>query len=806
MTISYNWLHDYLPQTIAPDELSNILTSIGLEVESLEEYNTVKGNLEGLLVGEVLTCEPHPNADKLKVTTVNTGRDKPLHIVCGAPNVASGQKVIVATIGTTIYPISGEPITMKAAKIRGEVSEGMICAEDEIGIGVSHAGIMVLPDIIAVGTPAKDYFKPYHDWIYEIGLTPNRMDAMSHLGVAKDVCAYLSHHQNKEAKPKLPYEEIPKTENTNSSIKVTVENTSACPRYSGITIRNVTVQPSPEWLQNKLKAIGARPINNIVDLTNFILHETGQPLHAFDAAAIKGNHVIVKNLPEGTPFTTLDGKERKLHSDDLMICNDTEGMCIAGVFGGIESGVKETTTDIFLESACFNSTSIRRTSVVHGLRTDAATRFEKGTDISATVLVLQRATLLIKELAGGEISGDIIDVYPNPKPKKKVNLSFAFLQKLSGKTYSPNVAKGILQSLGFDIIRETAEDVIVAVPYSQTDIGLSADLVEEIVRIDGLDNIEIPTSITLSPAKETLGYKEALKEKLSQQLAGLGFYEIVTNSITNSKFYTEEILKGSVKMINNLSADLDVLRPSMLETGLEAISYNVNRKNTNLRFFDWGKTYHKKGIGVYDEKEHLTLYLTGNTHEDHWNEKSQPVNLFVAKGIAQALFSMTGLHNISFETNPSATDELLIVSGKQQLGLLTTISAEKCKTFDIRQPVYVADLFFEEWLTAVKKIKLTYKEVPRFPSVQRDLAIVVNKSVTYAEIESDIQKQRLTKLTDLRLFDIFESDKLGADKKSLAINFTFLDEDKTLTDKEIDSMMNRIIQSLESGMKAEIRK
>ncbi len=806
MTISYNWLHDYLPQNIEPEQLSHILTSIGLEVESLEEYTTIKGNLEGLVVGEVLTCERHPNADKLKLTTVNIGNDQPLYIVCGAPNVAAKQKVIVAIIGTTIYPTNGEPMTMKAAKIRGERSEGMICAEDEIGLGASHAGILVLPENVEVGMSAKEYFKPYHDWIYEIGLTPNRTDAMSHLGVAKDVCAYLSYYQKKEVKPNLPFTKNFDIDNHDLPIQVTVENTTDCPRYSGVSISNVTVQPSPDWLQNKLKAIGLRPINNIVDITNFILHETGQPLHAFDADAIVGNQVIIKNEKEGTPFITLDGEERKLHNYDLMICNATEGMCIAGVFGGIESGVKTTTKNIFLESACFNSTSIRRTSVAHNLRTDAATRFEKGTDVSATVTVLERAALLIKGLAGGKISSDVIDVYAQPIPQKQITLTYSYLKKLSGKNYEPNDVKTILQSLGFVITDENAESLTTLVPYSKVDVSLPADLVEEIVRIDGLDNIAIPASITITPAKETLHFKEAIKEKISQQLAGLGFYEMVTNSITNSKYFSEDVLATTVKMMNNLSADLDVLRPSMLQTGLEAIAYNINRKNNNLHFFEWGKTYNTQAVGNYKEHEHLSLYITGNAHEDAWNEKAKPFNLFSLKGTVKAIFSATPLQNITFE-NDAANDETLnIIYNKYGLGTLTKVSAKEALQFDIKQPVYFADIYVEDWLKAAQAAKITYKEVPRVPAVQRDLAMIVNKSVSYAEIEGVINKQKLSRLTNMRLFDIFESEKLGAEKKSLAINFTFLDEEKTLTDKEIDGMMNRIMQSLQTDVNAEIRK
>ncbi len=609
----------------------------------------------------------------------------------------------------------------------------------------------------------------------------------------------------KEVKPNLPFAKNFDIDNHNLPIQVTVENTTDCPRYSGVSISNLTVQPSPDWLQNKLKSIGLRPINNIVDITNFVLHETGQPLHAFDADAIVGNQVIIKNEKEGTPFITLDGEERKLHNYDLMICNATEGMCIAGVFGGIKSGVKQTTKNIFLESACFNSTSIRRTSVAHNLRTDAAARFEKGTDVSATVTVLQRAALLIKEIAGGEISSEVVDVYTQPIPQNKVTLSFAYLKKLSGKQYEVKDVKTILQSLGFIITDETAESLTVLVPYSKVDVSLQADLVEEIVRIDGLDNIAIPAAITISPAKETLHFKEAVKEKTSQQLAGLGFYEMVTNSITNSKYFSEDVLSTSVKMMNNLSADLNVLRPSMLQTGLEAIAYNINRKHNNLRLFEWGKTYHKKAVGSYEEHEHLSLYITGNAHEDAWNEKAKPLDLFSLKGIVNAVLS-SSLQNIVFENDEPNDETLNIIHNKKRLGTVMKVSAEKALQFDIKQPVYFADIYVESWLKAAGATKIIYKEVPRFPAVQRDLAMIVNKSVSYAEIDGVINKQKLSRLTNTRLFDIFESEKLGAEKKSLAINFTFLDEEKTLTDKEIDGMMNRIMQSLQTDVNAEIRK
>ena len=531
MTISYNWLSEYLPEKIEPEKLSKILTSIGLEVESMEPFEAIKGGLKGLIIGEVLECAKHPDADKLSLTKVNIGNGEPLQIVCGAANVAAGQKVVVATIGTTIYPSTGEPMTMKKAKIRGTESHGMICAEDEIGLGQSHDGIMILPSTAAVGTPAAEYFDTYSDIIFEIGLTPNRMDAMCHLGVAKDVCAYLSHHNKKDTNVKSPFKNNFKVDHQGLQMEVVIENATACQRYAGVSLQGVTIADSPKWLQQKLKSIGLRPINNIVDITNFILHETGQPLHAFDADAIKGKKVIVKNLPEGTPFITLDEKERKLSAEDLMICNTTDPMCIGGVFGGLHSGVTATTKNIFLESAWFNPISIRKSSVKHGLRTDAATRFEKGVDISNTVNVLKRAAAMIKEIAGGEIASDIIDVYPDPKEKTEVGLKYHYLKKLSGKNYHGDTIKNILTSLGFEMIKEGMDELWVKVPFSKPDITIAADLVEEIMRIDGLDNVDIPQMITIAPAVETLAHEATYKEKVADYLTGLGYNEIFTNSI-----------------------------------------------------------------------------------------------------------------------------------------------------------------------------------------------------------------------------------------------------------------------------------
>jgi len=809
MTISYNWLSEYLPWSIEPEKLSKILTSIGLEVESLTFYENVKGGLAGLIVGEVLTVAQHPNADKLKITTVNIGAEAPLQIVCGASNVAVGQKVIVATIGTTIYPSTGDPLTMRVAKIRGEESFGMICAEDEIGLGTSHDGIMVLPADTTVGTPAATLFEPYQDWVYEIGLTPNRMDAMSHLGVAKDVCAYLTHHE-KEAKPVTPFPSSFSPDQNNKTIAVSIENETACKRYAGIELTGVKVSDSPAWLKNRLTAIGVRPINNIVDVTNYILHETGQPLHAFDAAAVTGGKVVVKNVAAGTSFTTLDAKERKLQDTDLLICNATDPMCIAGVFGGAASGVHTGTTSIFLESAWFHPTTIRKTSLHHGLRTDAATRFEKGVDIASTVQVLKRAALLIKEVAGGSISSDITDIYPVVTPKTEVAVKYHYIKKLSGKNYHPEAVKKILTALGFEVIGEGIDELRVAVPYSKPDISIPADLVEEILRIDGLDNIEIPTTITISPAVEVASAKEVIKEKTTQFLVGKGFVEIFTNSITNSQYFTPAVLETAVKMMNNLSADLDVLRPSMLETGLETIAYNCNRRNHNLRLFEFGKTYATTGSGQYSEAEHLCIYLSGLDTEEGWRVKSKEQDLLMAKGILQAVATLTGLPPITWSLQDAPQDAastcIAATVGGNKIATLLEVSPKKRQQFDIKQAVIFVDIDVSALVNAAEKQKIVYTEVSKFPAVQRDLALVLDRSVTYAAIELAVGTVKLPKLKGIRLFDVFESDKLGVNKKSMALSFTFVDEEKTMTDSETDGMVSKLIGAFEKELGAEIRK
>ena len=808
MTISYKWLSEYLPVTVDPERLSRILTSIGLEVESMDKYEEVKGGLQGLVIGEVLTAEKHPNADKLTLTTVNIGNNTPLNIVCGAPNVAAGQKVVVAPVGATIYPAAGDPLTMSQRKIRGSESQGMICAEDEIGLGTSHAGIMVLPADVKVGTSAIEYFQPYEDVVYEIGLTPNRMDAMSHWGVARDICAYLSHHDKKDIKPKLPNGNGFKVDNTSFSIDIKVENETACPRYSGVSIANVTIKESPKWLQQKLKAIGLRPINNIVDITNFIQHETGQPLHAFDADQIAGKKVIVKNLPEGTPFVTLDEKQRKLSAEDLMICDANGGICIAGVFGGLHSGVSDKTTNIFLESACFDAIVIRKTSFRHGLRTDAASRFEKGTDISATVNVLKRAANLIKEIGGGEIASEIVDVYPKQKPKTEVAIKYHFIKKLSGKSYHPDAVKDILSSLGFEILKEGIDELRVAVPYHKPDISLPADLVEEIVRIDGLDNIEIPEAITITPAVEENYATEVYREKVADYLVGLGFNEMMTNSITNAAYFSEEELQSMVKMLNSLSSELNVLRNSLFETALEVVARNLNHKNNSLRLFEFGKSYSTTGSAKYTEAEKLCIVITGNKNEDSWKQKSVSSDFYSLKGAVDAVLKVLGITPDSVEVLqvPKLDNHIVYKLNNQVIAGAGEVKKNILDKFGIKQPVFFAGLNWAVLADIAAKQTKAVKELPKYPAVQRDLAMIVAKELPWEQVQQTVQKIKLNKLQDIKLFDIFESEKLGAGKKSVAINFTFLDEEKTLTDKEIDGWMSKIMSTLEKDLQAEIRK
>lgn len=798
MVISYQWVLNYLPQPLPLTELTDILTSIGLEVEATEPAEVVKGSLEGLVIGEVLTCEQHPNADKLKLTTVNIGGDTDLKIVCGAPNVAAGQKVVVAPVGTTVHPMEGEPFLIKKAKIRGEESQGMICAEDEISLGHSHDGIMILPEDAPVGKSAKDYFNiPAADFAIHIGLTPNRTDAMSHIGVARDVCAYLSHHRQEHFSVQMP-ETPPIGTGTPAAISVSVSATEACPRYAGIMISNVAVGASPEWLKQRLATIGVRSINNVVDVTNFVLHEFGQPLHAFDAAKIKGQQVQVRFPDEGTTFLALDEKERKLAADDLLICDAQDGMCIAGVFGGLQSGVSDITTSVFLESAYFHPTYIRRTSMRHGLRTDAATHFEKGVDINNVLPALQRAAALICEVSGGTIASDIVDVYPQKMDQVTVTVSFDYIHKLTGKQYEKSAVRNILSALGFELIQETEKLLTVKVPTNKVDVTQPADIVEEILRIDGLDNVPIPErlNVSLLPAKPT---DRPLREKVAETLCSSGMQEIVTNSIVNSKYYPER--SDLVRMLNNLSSELDVMRPAMLESGLEVIQYNCNRKNNDLCLFEFGTVYTKPGE-QYDEQQQLAIWATGNVAAAHWDQQPKPVDVFYLKGMVAKLMARCGISQVVEATNGL---DVSYSYKKRTLCTIASVPAATLQVFDIRQGVYFVSIDWALWCKAAAASVIRFAEVPRFPAVQRDLAIVLDKAVTYRQVAEATKQLKLSALIDFDLFDIYEGEKLGADKKSFALSYTFQLNDRTLTDTEIDQLMRQLMSAYTTKLQARIR-
>lgn len=793
MRLSYNWLHQYLPITLSPEELSHVLTSVGLEVESMESFETIKGSLQGLVVGRVEECSLHPNADKLRLTKVNIGQEKLLSIVCGAPNVAVGQTVIVATLGATIYPINSEPLTMKKAKIRGEESEGMICAEDEIGLGTSHDGILILPEGTTVGIPAAEYFKlPPSDTVYEIGLTPNRMDAMSHIGVARDVCAYLTNLNGIDYSIKLPQINY-NNENTNQ-FKITVENNERCARYAGLSISGINVGESPEWMQLLLKSIGLRPINVIVDITNYVMLEYGQPLHAFDLEEIQGNEIVVKTVNESTTFKTLDSKEISLSQEDLMICNLVEPMCIAGVYGGLTSGVKSTTTSIFLESAWFQPETVRKSSLRHGLRTDAATRFEKGVDISQVPLALQRASQLILTYGGGQLTSALTDIYPSPFEQKKVEVQNDKIRSLAGKNYSDSQIQMILQKLGFT--QDTSNHQIWLVPFSKPDITMQADIVEEIMRIDGLDNIDFTGKIEYSIPSQTKAYTINIKHQIATKLTALGYYELFTNSITNANYYPSNT--NLVRMMNSLSANLDCLRPSMLHSGLEAIAYNLNRKNTQLKFFEFGKTYSIQN-NSYLENEILALYLTGNYRNAYYAEAAKPVDSYLLHGMIQSLFPTLKLSIQAIQNG------LELLYQNQLIGIISKVESSTLKSFDIKQDVWYAELSWQTIKLALEKYKPSFTEIPRFPTMQRDLALIIDKQITFHEVQVAIKQAKCKLLQSTQLFDVFENEKLGQGKVSYAINFSFFHPDRTLTDIEVESEMKSIITTLESKIGATIR-
>ncbi len=799
MKISYNWLQELLPEKISVDELSNILTSVGLEVESVEEVSSIKGGLKGLVVGKILTAIQHPNADRLRITTVDVGQPQPLQIVCGAPNAATGLTVIVALPGNTIYPTTGEPITIQKGKIRGEVSNGMICGEDEISLGTSHAGIVELPNHLPAGSSVAEHYNISSDMVIEIGLTPNRMDAMSHMGVAKDVCAYLSNKNNKPYIQVVPNATVSINTTEPAPISITIKDTAHCKRYAGLSINNITVKDSPEWLQTKLKAVGVKPINNIVDITNYVLQECGQPLHAFDAKQLQGNAIVVDSLPQDTIFTTLDGKEIKLQATDLMICDAEKGACIAGVYGGQTSGVSNTTTNIFLESAYFDNKSIRNTSMHHGLRTEAAIRFEKGVDVSQTLYAIQRAAVLILEHAGGEIVGGITDVYPTPIAAQEITVTYNYINKLSGANYSTTKIKNILLQLCFAIKAETAEELTLIVPYAKPDVTIPADVVEEIMRIDGLDNVPFTGKIAFAIGGATTNNQTAIyKNQVAQMLVGKGLYELFTNSITHSAHYTEQ--EHLVKMLNNLSAELDTMRPSMLETGLNVLIHNINRKQANLQLFELGKVY-SQANGKYVEEEQLSIYLTGKTTEEHWQVKQKDVDIYYAKSIAAAVVNCLGIAHTFILDN----DIVFINKKKTTLGTIQVVDAAILKKWDIKQSVYFINFNWAALLAAATVAQPKFAGLPKHPFVRRDLALVLDKHITYNQVQQTITKLQLPLLQSTNIFDVFESDKLGVNKKSYAISLTLGHVDKTLTDAEIEADVTKIITALEKSVGASIR-
>lgn len=807
MKISVNWLKDYISFEQNTEEISHMLTMSGLEVEGVDVYEQVPGGLKGLVIGEVLTAEPHPNADRLKKTTVDIGQGEIKPIVCGAPNVAAGQKVVVATVGATLFPMQGDPFEIKKAKIRGEASEGMICAEDEIGLGDSHEGIMILDTTLANGTPAAQYFEIYEDKVLEIGLTPNRADAASHIGVARDLRALLCRDLQWPSVEKFTIEshQLP--------IQVEVENTEACPRYSAITISGVTVRESPKWLQERLRAIGLTPINNIVDATNFVLHEVGQPLHAFDADAITGNKVIVRTLAAGSTFTTLDGKERKLQAEDLMICNAEEGMCIAGVFGGIRSGVKEGTQNIFLESAYFSPEYIRRTAQHHGLKTDASFRYERGTDPKITVYALKRAALLIQQLAGGSISSDITDIYPHPAEDCRVKMTYKNIDRLIGKTLTHDEIKTILHYLDISVEEEQEQGFIAVVPPYRVDVQREADVIEEILRIYGYDNVETSAYLSadfLSSFPEMDSDK--LQSRISEMMVGNGFHEIITNSLTKPA-YAEAMGKGanSVEILNKLSEDLGVMRQSLIFSGLEVIAYNMSHRKKNLKFFEFGKTY-EKSEGKYLEKKQLAIFMCGQQQGESWRSASTEVSFHDLSSTIRKIFNRFDIVDPIQKVLDDSTFSYGLeyqLNGKS-IGQAGLLHPALTRLAGVKQSIFFASI---DWPVLLKKVsqqsakkRLIYEEISKFPEVRRDLSLVLDKQLSFSQVESVAKKHSNALVKSINVFDIYEGESIGANKKAYALSFILQDAEKTLTDKVIDKTMDKLMQVFEKELGAVIRK
>ncbi len=818
MKISYNWIKDYLKIDLEPEKVAQILTGIGLEIEGMDEWVSVKGGLDGVVIGEVLTCKKHPDADKLSVTTVDIGGPVPIQVVCGAPNVAAGQKVPVATVGTKIFK-GDESLEIKKSKIRGELSEGMICAEDELGLGSSHEGIMVLDKDVKPGTVAASYFNITRDFVFEIGLTPNRIDSGSHYGVARDLAAYLNLNGGLTQKAILPSVERFKPDNQDNTYNIIIENSNDCPRYTGITISGVTIGESPDWLKNKLRAVGLNPINNVVDITNFVQHEAGQPLHAFDADKIDGKTVIIRNLADKSKFTTLDSVERSLSSRDLMICNKNEGMCIAGVFGGIKSGVTATTKNIFLESAYFNPVAIRKTSKRHGLKTDASFRFERGADPNITVWALKRAILLIKEIAGGKISSEIVDIYPEPIKNIHIVINYNNINRLIGKNIDRSVIKKILELMEMPVSKENGDYLTVEIPAYRVDVKKEADVVEEILRIYGYNNVEISNHVNSTLSYPEKPDKEKIVNIISDMLSANGFAEIMCNSLNPATFYeqnTDFDKEQLVMLANPLSSDLNAMRQSLLYGGLSSVSWNVNRQNTDLKLYEFGHSYfyHKSEDSVpkahnYIEKTSLDIFLTGNTSRQSWNSKSNQTDFFNIKYSVEMVFARLGIKPenmlIAESEKKYFAESIVYMFNKKIVAEAGRISKKYLVQFDIGQDVYYGHIEWDYLLKLLKSNSISFHELPRYPSVRRDLALLLDRNIKFEQIREIAFRTERNILHEVSLFDVYESDNLGMNKKSYAVSFILRDDLKTMTDKNIDKVMSNLIKAYEKEVNAKIR-
>jgi len=807
MKISYNWLKNYLNLNLSYDKIAVLLTDTGLEVEEIEIVESIKGGLKGVVIGEVLTKVQHPNADRLSLTTVNIGEDQPLQIVCGAPNVAVGQKVPIATVGTWLYDESNK-VKIKKGKIRGEESVGMICGEDELGLGEVTDGIMVLDNKAKVGMPASEYFKLESDIVFDIGLTPNRSDAMGHIGVARDLMTVLNYRGSKLEMCRPNVDKF-KIANTSKSLAVEVKDNVLCPRYSSVSISGVKVADSPMWIQNKLKAIGVSPINNIVDITNYVLHETGQPLHAFDIAKIEGQKVVIATVKNKTKFTTLDGIERELSSDDLMISDSSSPMCIAGVFGGLDSGVSNTTTDVFLESAYFNPVSVRKTAKRHTLNTDASFRYERGCDPNNTLYALKRAALLIIDICGGEIASEITDVYPSKIEHFEVELTYAKMDALIGEVIDRDVVKAILNDLEIEITNTTDESLSLLVPPFRCDVQREVDVIEEILRIYGFNTVAIPHKLNTTISYSDVVNPEKLRNTISDLLSSTGFNEVINNSLTKIEYtnlITEIDSSNNVEILNPLSLDLNVMRQSLMFTGLENIAYNQNRKNADVKFYEFGKTYHKMEEG-YKENQHLQLLVSGNILAENWNTNSDKADYYFIKEKVEHILARLGVKKLKSEpiTNHGFSDGLMYKFKEKGLVCFGKIDDKLSKAFGINSDVYAADFDWDLILKLVGYTKIKYKEVSKFPEVRRDLSLLVDKSVSFDTLSKIAKKADNKILKSVNLFDVYEGDKLPEGKKSYALSFTMSDDTKTLTDKYIDKVMEKLIKSLADKAGAELR-